>query len=133
MTFGAIPKQLWLSKPDGNIIETLTDARVIATAVGAAACAVLEKNLWTGQRSTFGISSLENGHMVFYAPTADGKAGDPAPQLGTNRQLARLGLVVASVVVIETVPSGHAQYAALGLAACAMAHIFQDLFPAALR
>ena len=126
-------KQQWLSKPDGNIIETLTDARVLATAVGAAAGAVLEKNLWTGQRETFGIASLENGQMKFYAPDASGKAGVESSQLGMNRQLARLGIVVACAAGIEYVPNGHAQYAFLGVAAVAMAHIFQDLAPAVLR
>ncbi|GGB80532.1 hypothetical protein [Deinococcus soli (ex Cha et al. 2016)] len=123
-------KEQWLSKPDGNIIETLTDPRVLATAAGAAVGAVIEKQLWTGMRDTFGIASLQGGQLKFYAPDADGKAGAEAPQLGTNRQLARLGLVVGSVAGIEYVPNGNAQYAFLGIAAVAVAHILQDLFPA---
>lgn len=122
-------EQQWLSKPDGNIIQTLTDPRVLATAAGAAAGAVLEKQLWTSMRDTFGIASLENGKLKFYAPDADGKAGAEAPGLGTNRQLARLGIVVGCVAGIEYIPNGHAQYAFLGVAAVAMAHILQDLFP----
>lgn len=123
-------KQQWLSKPDGNIIETLTDPRVLSTAAGAAAGAVLEKQLWTGMRDTFGVASLESGRLKFYAPDADGKAGAEAPQLGMNRQLARLGIVVACVAGIEYVPNGNAQYAFLGVAAVAMAHVLQDVFPA---
>lgn len=122
-------EQQWLSKPDGNIIQTLTDPRVLATAAGAAAGAVLEKQLWTSMRDTFGIASLENGKLKFYAPDADGKAGAEASSLGTNRQLARLGIVVGCVAGIEYIPNGHAQYAFLGVAAVAMAHILQDLFP----
>lgn len=123
-------KDQWLSKPDGNIIETLTDPRVLATAAGAAVGAVIEKQLWTGMRDTFGIASLQGGTLKFYAPDADGKAGVEAPQLGTNRQLARLGLIVGCVAGIEYVPNGNAQYAFLGVAAVAAAHVFQDLFPA---
>lgn len=123
----AMKKEQWLSKPNGNIIETLTDSRIVATALGAAAGAVIEKGLWTSQRSTFGISSLENGKLKFYAPDADGKAGAQAPNLGTNRQLARLGMVVGCVAGIEYIPNGHAQYLLLGIAAVAMAHIFQDV------
>lgn len=129
-----IQKQQWLSKPDGNILETLTDPRVLATAAGAAAGAVLEKQLWTGNRATFGIASADSkGNLTFFAPTADGKVGDPAPNLGMNRQLARLGIVVGCVAGIEYVPNGNAQYAFLGVAAVAMAHILQDAFPTALR
>ncbi|MBX8467268.1 hypothetical protein [Deinococcus sp. RIT780] len=47
-----------------------------------------------------------------------------------NRQLARLGIVVACVAGIEYVPNGNAQYAFLGVAAVAMAHVLQDVFPA---
>lgn len=128
-----IQKTQWLSKPDGNIVQTLTDPRVLSTALGAAAGAVIEKQLWTGMRDTFGISSLENGRMKFYAPGEDGKAGAEAPGLGTNRQLARLGLVVGCVAGIEYIPNGNAQYGFLGIAAVAFAHVLQDLFPAALR
>lgn len=123
----ALKKEQWLSKPDGNIVGTLTDPRIVATAVGAAAGALIEKQLWTGNRAMFGISSLENGKLKFYAPDADGKAGAEAPNLGTNRQLARLGLVVGCVAGIEYIPNGHAQYLLLGVAAVAMAHIFQDV------
>ncbi|MVN89378.1 hypothetical protein GO986_21825 [Deinococcus sp. HMF7620] len=123
-------KQQWLSKPDGNILETLTDPRVLATAAGAAVGAVVEKQLWTGMRDTFGIASMQNGQLKFYAPDADGKAGEEASQLGMNRQLARLGLVVGCVAGIEYVPNGTAQYAFLGIAAVAVAHILQDAFPA---
>lgn len=126
-----LKKEQWLSKPDGNILETLTDPRVMATAAGAALGAVMEKSLWTGNRDTFGISSSENGKLKFYAPNAEGKAGDEIPQLGTNRQLARLGIVVGCVAGIEYIPNGHAQYLFLGVAAVALAHVFQDLVPAA--
>jgi hypothetical protein len=124
-----IQKQNWLSKPDGNIVQTLTDPRVIATALGATAGAYLEKSLWTGARTTFGIASLENGKLRFYAPDATGKAGAEAPNLGTNRQLTRLGIVVGCVAGIEYIPNGTAQYGLLGLAAVSMAHILQDLIP----
>ncbi|THF88471.1 hypothetical protein E7T09_04500 [Deinococcus sp. KSM4-11] len=120
-------KTQWLSKPDGNILQTLQDPRVLATAVGAAAGAAVEHQLWTGMRDTFGIASVTNGKLKFYAPAADGSAGAEAPQLGTNRQLARLGVVVACVAGIEYVPNGHAQYAFLGVAAVALAHVFQDV------
>lgn len=129
-----VQKAQWLSKPDGNILETLTDPRVMATAAGAAAGAVIEKSLFVGMRDTFGIASLENGQMKYYAVNPEtGKAGTEAANLGMNRQMARLGLVVGCVAGIEYVPNGTAQYAFLGIAAVAMAHIFQDLAPSVLR
>ncbi len=127
--FSELPTQQWLSKPDGNIIETLTDTRVLATAAGASMEAVLEKYLWTQYRSTFGIASSVNGTIRYYAPKADGSAGDEAPQLGTNRQLVRLGLVALSVAGIEYIPNGRLQYVLLGVAAVSLAHIGQDLIP----
>jgi len=103
--FNELPQQQWLTKPDGNILETLTDSRVLATAGGASLEAVLEKYLWTQYRSTFGIASSVNGVVKFYAPDADGKAGAEAPQLGTNRQLVRLGLVALAATGIEYIPN----------------------------
>lgn len=125
----------WLSKPDGNIVGTLTDPRIIATAVGAAAGAVLEKQIWIAARETFGVASLENGRMKYYAPSVSGKGkvGHENPALGNNRQLARAGIILGCVAAIEYTPSGTAQYALLGMAAVAAAHILQDIFPSALR
>jgi len=127
--FNELPQQQWLTKPDGNILETLTDSRVLATAGGASLEAVLEKYLWTQYRSTFGIASSVNGVVKFYAPDADGKAGAEAPQLGTNRQLVRLGLVALAATGIEYIPNGRVQYLLLGMAAVSVAHIGQDLIP----
>lgn len=120
-----------ISPPDGNVLETLTDSRVISTAFGAAIGAFGEKQLWISQRETFGIASLEKGKMKFYAQDpATKKASKEAPELGTNRQLARFGIVVACVAGIESVPDGNIQYALLGAAAVAMSHMIQDLIPA---
>ncbi len=119
-----------LTKPDGNIMETLTDPRVVATALGAVMTAVVERSLWTSQRANFGTTVTENGIVKYYAvDPVTGQKTVENPSLGTNRQMARLALVVAAVAAIEYIPDGHTQYAFLGVASVAMAHVLQDSLP----
>ena len=100
--------------------------------MAAVLSAVLEKVAFSSQRGLFGVASIQNGQMVFYRQGADGKAdtaSGTAPQLGMNRQVARLAMVVGSVAAIEHSSSATAQYALLGVAALSLAHLMQDVFP----
>jgi hypothetical protein len=124
---------LLLTKPDGNVLQTLQDSRVVSTALGAVAAGAMEKIAFsqTPVRKVVGFAVEKDGALVFYPPKADGTpdTGKPSPQLGVNRQLLRLAGVVGCVAVIENTNSGQLQYAALGVAAVLMARIALDLIP----
>jgi hypothetical protein len=122
-----------LTKPDGNVLQTLQDSRVICTALGAAASGVLEKLAFAQPpvRKVVGFASEKDNNLVFYAPKADGTpdTSKPAPQLGVNRQLLRLAGVAGCVAVIENTNSGQLQYVALGVAAVLIARVALDAVP----
>lgn len=120
-----------LSPADGNVVETLTDPRVIATGAGVIVTAFGERALWKAARQQFGFAVPgADGKPVYYGQKADGTQDTtPAPKLGVNRQLARGALVVGAVAGIEFIDNGPAQYGLLGAAALLLAHIAQDAFP----
>ncbi|MEF2280386.1 hypothetical protein V3W47_18995 [Deinococcus sp. YIM 134068] len=125
-------KSQLISPPDGNVLETLTDPRVLATAGGVAAYAYGEKALYKSARNLFGIASAgEGGKVVYYAVKADGTADTSAtaPQFGTNRNVARAVGIVGSVALIEYSNSAPMQYALLGGASVLLTHMLQDVIP----
>lgn len=94
-----------LSQPDGNILQLLTDPRMITLAVGATVGGVIEKTLWTSNRSAFGYAINTPSGVQYFDSYEDFTAKKPAnPKYGTNRQLARLGLVLGCVAGIEYIP-----------------------------
>lgn len=122
-----------LSQPDGNILQLLTDPRMITLAVGATVGGVIEKTLWTSNRSAFGYAINTPSGVQYFDSYEDFTAKKPAnPKYGTNRQLARLGLVLGCVAGIEYIPEktgGLMQYTLAGIAAISLAHAIQEVFP----
>ncbi|GEM45312.1 hypothetical protein [Deinococcus cellulosilyticus] len=122
-----------LSKPDGNILQLLTDPRMITLAVGSVAGAVLEKSLFSMNRAAFGYAINTPAGVQYFASYEEYNAKKPAnPKFGTNRQLARVGIVVGCVAGIEYIPEktgGLMQYTLAGIAAVTLAHAIQEIFP----
>ena len=127
-----IVKSDLISPADGNVVETLTDPRVLATGVGVIGAAFGERALWKAARAQFGYAVPgPDGRPIYYGAKADGTQDTaPAPKLGVNRQLARGVLVVGAVAGIEFIDNAPAQYGLLGVAALLLAHVAQDAFPA---
>ncbi len=133
----------YLSKPDGNILGFLQDPRVWATAIGAAAIAFLEKQIFPLNRSLFGYAVEADGTMIFVDQAAFDAAGKGQrltqaankQNLMLNRQLARVVVIGVLVGVIEFTKKGdpkfiaNLQYVCLGGAAVEIARILQDFFP----
>lgn len=126
-----IHKTQLLSPADGNVVQTLTDPRILATAGGVLAGNYGEKAIWKAARKTFGYAVPgQDGRAVYYGQKADGtQDSTPNPRLGMNRQLARGALVVGAVAAIEYIDSGEAQYLLLGAASLWLTHIAQDALP----
>jgi hypothetical protein len=123
-----------LTKPDGNILQTLQDPRVISTAVGAFAVAVLEKIAFTQpfMRGIVGFAAEDKGNLVILGPDANGKPdakGGHKSALMTQRQLTRLAGVVGCVTLIENTRDLKLQYGLLGAAALLTARVAVDLIP----
>ena len=129
----------YLSKPDGNVLGFMQDQRVWAAAAGAISENLLEKQLFTSLRDNFGLARDVSGQRIYVKKDDEKKVATVAmntPQFGINRQASRAATVVAAVAAIEYTKSQNRsfavpfQYAMLGVATTALAHIFQDLFPA---
>ena len=123
-----------LSKPDGNILELLTDPRLVATAGGAVVGAIAEKALFSSQRAAFGVATpVADGGVKYVKVDSTGKAtSQEHQQAQQNRQLAHAGLVIGSIAAIEYIPNlpGPMQYVLFGVAVVSAAHLAQSLFPA---
>lgn len=131
-------KSQLLSTPDGHVVETLTDPRVLATLAGVTFGNAAEKILFRQARGMFGVAVPAAGGAVnFYAAKADGTADttQASPQYRTNRNAARAAGIVGAVALIEFTGSennpatGPAQYALLGAASIWGCHLLQDLIP----
>lgn len=129
----------YLSKPDGNVLGFLQDQRVWSAAAGAIAENLVEKQLFTSMRQNFGVARDVNGQRIFVDVANEKKTATLAmnnPSFQTNRHASRVATVIAAVAAIEYTKSQNRsfvvpfQYAMLGAATTALAHIFQDLFPA---
>lgn len=122
-----------LSPPDGKVVETLTDSRVLATVAGVTVGNVAEKYLYKSARQMFGVAVAAAGGAVnYYHAKPDGSADTEkgaAPQFRVNRNVARAVGVVGAVAGIEYTGSGEAQYALLGAASIWFCHILQDTIP----
>ena len=126
----------YLSKPDGNIVQLLTDSRIWSVAGGAIGLAFAEKQIIPMNRAAFGWAVEVDGSNIIVSD-ADYKAKKNIPnqQAAMNRTLMRLALIVAPVAVIEFTKKGspmfiaNLQYVMLGVAAVSLARILQDLFP----
>ena len=125
-------QQQLISPPNGDVVGTLTDPRVLSTGVGVVGMAYAEKYLWKSARGLFGTSvPSATGRPTFYAVKPDGTTDTsaPAPKLGINRQLARGAAVVGCIAGIEFSDSAPVQYGLLGAASVLLAHVIQDAFP----
>lgn len=128
-----LSKSQLISPPDGDVVGTLTDPRVLATAGGVAVTAYAEKALYKANRGLFGIGSPgPGGRVIYYAAKADGSADTsaPAPQFGVNRNIARGVGIVGCIAAIEYSNNGPVQYGLLGGASVLLAHMLQDVVPA---
>lgn len=131
-----ISKDKLISPPDGKVVETLTDTRVLATVAGVTLGNAGEKQLFRAARSLFGVAVPgTDGQVVYYAAKSDGTAdtSNPHPQFKVNRNVARAVGVVGAVAVIEYSGEGPSagvvQFAALGAASIWFCHIVQDFVP----
>lgn len=131
-------KSQLLSTPDGKVVETLTDARLIATLAGVTLGNAAEKHLFRQARSMFGVAVPGPGGTVnFYAAKADGTADttQTSPQYRVNRNAARAAGIVGAVALIEFTgnennpATGPAQYGLLGALSIWGCHLIQDLVP----
>lgn len=117
-----------LLKPSESFLDLAKDARVWSTAVGVVVESMVENYVFNMWRPMFGFKTDgANGVPVFVD-----KAKKPLPAAMQNRQLFRLITVLVNLYLIKLASrfSGEAQYALLGSASTAAAHIVQDLFPA---
>jgi hypothetical protein len=126
----------YLSKPDGNIVQLLTDTRIWATAIGATSMAFAEKQIYESNREAFGFAQEVNGKVFVVSPADYAKKNFVHDDtLSRNRLFLRLAIVVGAVSVIEFTKQGpkeliaNLQYVMLGFASVALARVFQDLFP----
>jgi hypothetical protein len=116
-----------LLKPNESFMDLAKDARVWASAVGVVIESVVENYVFNQWRATFGFKSDgANGVPVY----VDAKK-KPLPAALQNRQVFRLVTILVNLYLIKLASrfSGEAQYALLGSASVAAAHIAQDLFP----
>jgi hypothetical protein len=134
----------YLSKPDGNPLALLSDARVWSTAGGAVAGGVAERLAFINLRDIFGYEvPTKDGGVVIVSQTTwnastskifTSKDGDTSS--ANNRQFYRLLNVLLAVGVIEYTKSGspmfvqNLQYAMLGLASTGIARFIQQIVPA---
>ncbi len=132
----------YLSKPDGNIVQLLTDTRIWATGIGATSMAFAEKQIYESNREAFGYAweykdKATNTVKTVIVSPANFAANKPIhdESFSRNRLLLRLGIIVGAVSVIEFTKAGpkeliaNLQYVMLGFAAVSLARILQDLFP----
>jgi hypothetical protein len=116
-----------LLKPSESFMDLAKDARVWSTAVGVVVESMVENYVFNMWRATFGFKTDgANGVPVFVD-----KAKKPLPAAMQNRQLFRVVTILVNLYLIKLASrfSGEAQYALLGSASTAAAHITQDLFP----
>lgn len=122
-----------LSPPDGHVVETLTDPRILATVGGVVAGNTAEKALFKGARQLFGVAAPAAGGTVkYFAAKEDGTAdtSKESATYRTNRNVARAAGVIGAIAAIEYSNNGVAQYTLLGSAAVWFSHIVHDLVPA---
>ena len=120
-----------LLKPSESFLDLAKDPRVWSTAVGVVLESMAENYVFNTWRATFGFKTGgANGSPVF----VDEKK-KPLPAAMQNRQLFRLVTILVNLYLIKLASrfSGEAQYALLGSASTAAAHIAQDIFPALLQ
>jgi hypothetical protein len=123
-----------LTKPDGNVLQTVTDPRVIGAALGAVGSSAIEKLAFSqpALRKFVGFAQEKDGNLLILAPDKDGKPDATKghqSNLFTQRQLVRLVGVGACVTGIEATSNGQLQYALMGAAVVLMARIVLDIVP----
>ncbi len=123
-----------LTKPDGNILDTVRDPRVVGAAIGAVASTALEKLAFTqpAVRKYVGFAQEKDGNLVVLAPDAKGLpdvAKGHQQSLFNQRQLVRLATIGACVAGIEATANGQLQYILMGAAVVSMARIVLDIVP----
>lgn len=126
-------KSQLISPADGNVAETLTDARVVTTVLGVVAASAAEKAIFRSSRQMFGVATPAAGGEIKYFEAKDDGTADTSkehPQFRTNRNIARAAGVVGCIAAIEYTNNGPAQYGLLGAGAILFAHIIQDAIPA---
>ncbi len=126
----------YLSKPDGNIVQLLSDSRMWSTAGGAILTAFAEKQIIPLNRKFFGWAVEVKGQNIIVSDDDYQKKNFvPNQQSAMNRTLLRVAFIVAPIAVIEFTKSGdprfiaNLQYVMLGVASVALARILQDAFP----